>query len=131
MTRPILVLVLVLSLFTARSAEACGDSCGGAKSACGSEHCGCGAPQTATNAPALAPANGLPKGAVQVSIKVDGMRCGGCVTKIEQALAAIEGVVLAEVTFAQGARIVYFPSKVKVEDLKRAIDQIGFKASVI
>ncbi len=132
MTRFLAALALTGSaLLIASPAHACGNSCGSAQSACGSEHCGCGAPQVANQAPALAPQASLPTNAAQVVIKVDGMRCGGCVRRIEQVLAQIDGVVLAEVTFAQGARIVYFPAKVKVEALKRAIDQIGYKATVM
>ncbi len=64
---------------------------------------------------------------MEVSIKVAGMSCGGCVRNVTGILKALPGVSEAEVSLEQAqARVVFDPSAVSVEQLRQAIDDAGF-----
>jgi copper chaperone len=62
-----------------------------------------------------------------VKLGVQGMTCGGCVASVTRVLKATPGVADAQVTLQPGAATVtYDPSRVKVDDLKTAIEGAGF-----
>lgn len=64
-----------------------------------------------------------------VTIKVEGMTCGGCATSIEKALRAADGVLAAHVSFERGeASVRYDDRKTTVARLRDVIDSTGFKA---
>jgi Cu2+-exporting ATPase len=63
---------------------------------------------------------------------VEGMHCGGCMRKIEQALSAVPGVVSARTNLsARRVSTVHQASGVNSVDLVEALDRIGFKAAEI
>jgi copper chaperone CopZ len=118
-------------------AEGCGGGCGQAKEGggCGAMakadgSCGCPAAVTADLGPPLDPNKKVAAGQSYVSIKIDGMRCGMCVAHIEESLAALKGVIEAEVVYGYGARVVFDTKQVKLEDLKKAIEQAGYKPTL-
>ena len=60
-------------------------------------------------------------------LKVTGMTCGGCTTKITKALKAIPGVGDVEVSFAAGeAKVHYDDSIASIDQLKVAIKGAGY-----
>lgn len=60
-------------------------------------------------------------------LKVTGMTCGGCTTKITKALNAIPGVGDVEVSLADGqATVQYDESAASVDQLKMAIKSAGY-----
>ncbi len=59
---------------------------------------------------------------------IDGASCASCVTKIEKALRAVDGVQSAEMNFAQ--RSVIVTGKVKGASLITAIEIAGYNAKV-
>lgn len=62
-----------------------------------------------------------------VKLNVEGMTCGGCVASVTRVLKATAGVSEAQVTLQPGAATVTFdPAKVRVDDLKAAIEGAGF-----
>ena len=62
-----------------------------------------------------------------VKLNVEGMTCGGCVASVTRVLKATPGVSEAQVTLQPGAATVTFdPAKVRVGDLKAAIEGAGF-----
>lgn len=64
-----------------------------------------------------------------VTIRVEGMHCGGCATSIEKKLKATAGVEEARVSFEKGEAWVKFDdSKVTEAQLREAINSIGYKA---
>ncbi len=64
----------------------------------------------------------------KVTIPIDGMSCSSCVEKIERALKKQSGVISASVNFAtEKATVEYNPTKIKVADLKKAIENTGYK----
>jgi len=65
----------------------------------------------------------------KVTIPISGMSCAACVAKIEKTLNGLDGVIKAGVNFgAEKATVEYLPQRVKVADIKRAIDELGYKS---
>jgi mercuric transport protein len=64
-----------------------------------------------------------------VTIKVEGMHCGGCSSSVTKALKATEGVEDVQVSFEKGEAIIkYDDQKVTVAKLREVINGTGFKA---
>lgn len=67
------------------------------------------------------------QGMSEVTIRVDGMSCGGCVRNVAGVLKALPGVIDAEVLLDQAqARVRIDPAQVTVEQLRSAIIDAGF-----
>ncbi|MBI4269790.1 MAG: copper ion binding protein, partial [Candidatus Rokubacteria bacterium] len=65
----------------------------------------------------------------RATIPVHGMSCASCVAKIENGLASHPGVLAASVNFAaEHATVEYVPGQVALEDLRRAIHELGYEA---
>ncbi|CBE67160.1 MAG: heavy metal translocating P-type ATPase [Candidatus Methylomirabilis oxygeniifera] len=63
----------------------------------------------------------------EVILPVSGMSCASCVQHIEQALAAVPGVVAASVNFAtERASVTFLASVVQPTDLRQAIEEAGY-----
>ena len=62
---------------------------------------------------------------------VPGMRCAGCIAKIERGLAGLEGVESARVNFSSKRVAVRHEASLSEEDLVRAIAGIGFEAQAV
>ena len=61
------------------------------------------------------------------TLKVSGMKCGGCVSSFKDALEAVPGVESAEVRLEQADAVV--TGDADVGALLRAVEQAGFSAS--
>ena len=65
-----------------------------------------------------------------VTLGVSGMTCGGCVRSVTNVLKGLEGVAKAEVSLEQQkAQVEFDPQKVKVEQLKSAIEDAGYEVT--
>ena len=65
-----------------------------------------------------------------LTLDIGGMACGGCANTVRQALLAVDGVVQAEVSHADGrAEVVYDPAKVQPAVLQSAIVAAGYTVS--
>ena len=65
----------------------------------------------------------------EVTIKVEGMSCGGCVNNVTGVLKALAGVEDAQVSLELGSATVRFdPAQVSVEAMRAAIEDAGFDA---
>lgn len=63
----------------------------------------------------------------EVSLKIEGMSCGGCVRNVTAALEAVPGVATVEVSLERGeARVGFDASKVELAALREAIEAAGF-----
>ena len=71
----------------------CGGSCGGM---CGNQACGGSCGGGAAAAAPVAPAD-----AQWTALHVAGMHCGGCVKRVKNALASVDGVLGVEVDLAK------------------------------
>lgn len=63
------------------------------------------------------------------SLKIEGMTCAACARAVERVTKKLDGVLEANVNFAaEKLQVSYEPSKVKVSDIKQAIEKAGYKA---
>lgn len=63
----------------------------------------------------------------ETTLKVKGMVCGGCESRVKNALGEIEGVENVEASFETGIVKVTSKDDVKTEILEETIDDIGFE----
>lgn len=62
-------------------------------------------------------------------IAVEGMTCAGCEPHINETLKALNGVVSSEASYRnKNVKVVYNPKQISLEQIKKAIDEIGYKA---
>ncbi|MDP4145007.1 MAG: heavy metal translocating P-type ATPase [Bacillota bacterium] len=62
-------------------------------------------------------------------LMIEGMTCAACAKAVERVSKKLDGVVEANVNFAtEKLSITYEPSKVRVLDIKKAIEKAGYKA---
>jgi mercuric transport protein len=65
-----------------------------------------------------------------VTIRVEGMHCGGCASSVTKALKATDGVEDVQVSYEKGEAVVrYDDQKVTVAKLREVINGTGFKAA--
>lgn len=70
-------------------------------------------------------------GISKVTIKIEGMTCAGCVANVESTLKKQSGVKSVAVTLEPGQAIVtYDPTKITPPQLVKAINALGYKASL-
>jgi len=63
-----------------------------------------------------------------VTLKIDGMTCGGCVNSVRKVITALNGVHSVDVSLEHAqATVSYDPEKSKVADLKTAVRDAGFE----
>ena len=68
---------------------------------------------------------------LNVKLSVRGMHCAGCVNAVKAALEGVAGVSKAEVSLEKNeATVTYAKEKVTTEDLIKAVEKAGFKASL-
>jgi copper-transporting P-type ATPase V len=72
--------------------------------------------------------SGVAAGPDSTDFKVEGMTCGSCAARVQRVLGGQAGVARADVNFATGrARVVYDPAAVGVDELRAAVDRIGYR----
>jgi copper ion binding protein len=65
-----------------------------------------------------------------ISLKIEGMHCGMCVSRIEKALKELDGVSEAIVSLEENrANVRYESGSVKTEELIAAVEEAGYSAS--
>jgi copper ion binding protein len=73
--------------------------------------------------------SGKPKGE-ELKLKVEGMTCGHCVMHVQKALEALPGVKKVTVSLPnKEATVIHEAGKVTKEQMLKAIDEAGYKAS--
>ncbi len=64
----------------------------------------------------------------ETNLKIEGMHCTGCSTRLEKILNNLEGVETAKVSLEEKkATIKYDETKINIENIKEAIEDAGFK----
>ncbi len=72
---------------------------------------------------------GYPAATRQVELRIDGMSCASCVSKIERALESAAGVVAAQVNLAtEGATVTYLEGSTNLEVLSQVPTGLGYPA---
>ena len=62
-----------------------------------------------------------------VTMKVEGMTCGGCVSSVTRVLKAVPGVAEVDVTLTPGAaRVTFDPQRTAAPALRSAITDAGY-----
>ena len=65
---------------------------------------------------------------IETNLKIEGMHCAGCSTRLEKVLNNLEGVETAKVSLEEKkATIKYDETKINIENIKEAIEDTGFK----
>ncbi len=64
-------------------------------------------------------------------IAVEGMRCAGCIARIERALGALSGVASARVNFAAHLVMVHHATDLSADAISATIEQLGFRAHAV
>ena len=73
----------------------------------------------------------LPPGTKKAQLKVTGMTCASCVSRVEKAVRGTKGVADANVNLAtEVATFTYDPSKVSVDDVAASIKDAGYGVDV-
>jgi copper chaperone CopZ len=63
-----------------------------------------------------------------ITLYISGMACGGCATNVANALQALDGVIEADVSHAEGtANVSFDPARVQPSQLKAAIEAAGYQ----
>jgi copper chaperone len=79
---------------------------------------------------ALAGCPGKPPEYSAAQIVVNGLTCDMCVSKVEMAVKALEGVQMVSVSLKEKLASVQFEAgKLKLEDIEHAIAEAGFAAN--
>ena len=64
----------------------------------------------------------------EIKLKIEGMHCAGCSTRLERVLKNLEGVEEAKVSLEEKqATIKFDETKTNIENIKEAIADAGFK----
>ena len=64
----------------------------------------------------------------EINLKIEGMHCAGCSTRLEKVLNNLEGVETAKVSLEEKkATIKYDETKTNIENIKETIEDAGFK----
>ena len=64
----------------------------------------------------------------EINLKIEGMHCAGCSTRLERVLNNLEGVEEAKVSLEEKqATIKFDETKTNIENIKEAIADAGFK----
>ena len=62
-----------------------------------------------------------------LNLKITGMHCTGCSTRLEKVLNNLDGVQKAKVSFEEGkAEIEYEENKIRFDEIKEAIEDADF-----
>ena len=67
---------------------------------------------------------------VRTDIRVEGMTCGACATRVETALGAADGVLDARVNFASSRATVLHDGTIDDVNLRRVVERAGYSAPV-
>lgn len=62
-----------------------------------------------------------------IELNIEGMHCTGCSTRLQKVLNNLDGVSKAEVSFETGIAKIEYDNKLKIDDIKNAIIDAGFK----
>ncbi len=59
-------------------------------------------------------------------LKIEGMSCGHCVMAVKKELSKVPGVKVEDVQIGS-ARVQYDETKIRWEDLSRAVEEAGYR----
>jgi copper chaperone len=67
------------------------------------------------------------EGLERADLTIDGMKCDGCVARVERALLDLDGVERVLVALETGHAVIeYHPHEITASELREAINRVGF-----
>lgn len=67
----------------------------------------------------------------QITLRVTGMHCDGCESRVEKALGRLEGVRRAKADHQTGeVRVAFEPARTRPEELQVTIERVGYAVAV-
>lgn len=64
----------------------------------------------------------------RITLKIEGMTCGGCESSIKTALERLDGVQVLEASHQEGSvEVLFDPDRTSVDALAEAVDEAGFE----
>uniref|UniRef100_A0A7N9IBV8 Copper-transporting ATPase 2 n=1 Tax=Macaca fascicularis TaxID=9541 RepID=A0A7N9IBV8_MACFA len=98
----------------------------------GAEGSGTDHRSSSSHSPGSSPRNQVQSTCSTTLIAIAGMTCASCVHTIEGMISQLEGVQQILVSLAEGiGTVLYNPSVISPEELRAAIEDMGFEASVV
>ncbi|XP_031511724.1 copper-transporting ATPase 2 isoform X2 [Papio anubis] len=98
----------------------------------GAEGSGTDHRSSSSRSPGSSPRNQVQSTCSTTLIAIAGMTCASCVHTIEGMISQLEGVQQISVSLAEGiGTVLYNPSVISPEELRAAIEDMGFEASVV
>ncbi|XP_050622212.1 copper-transporting ATPase 2 isoform X2 [Macaca thibetana thibetana] len=98
----------------------------------GAEGSGTDHRSSSSHSPGSSPRNQVQSTCSTTLIAIAGMTCASCVHTIEGMISQLEGVQQISVSLAEGiGTVLYNPSVISPEELRAAIEDMGFEASVV
>ena len=67
----------------------------------------------------------------KIKLTIMGMHCASCASNIEKSLSKVNGVKSANVNLMMNKGYIEAEDKIKKEDLKKAVEKVGYKVSNI
>ena len=64
-----------------------------------------------------------------LTLQINGMSCGHCVSRVQKALSGLDGVEVKQVDVGS-AELSYDPARVAPDRILEAVDRIGFEPQV-
>jgi copper chaperone len=61
----------------------------------------------------------------QTTLRIEGMSCGHCVSRVQKAIARLEGVHVDQVEIGS-ARVTYDPERVSLQRIRVAVEDAGY-----
>lgn len=62
----------------------------------------------------------------QTTLQIDGMTCGHCISRVQKALARLEGVHVDQVEIGS-ARVTWEPDRVSLQRIREAVEDAGYE----
>jgi copper chaperone len=62
----------------------------------------------------------------QTTLRIDGMSCGHCVSRVQKAISRVEGVHVDQVEIGS-ARVTYDPERVSLQRIRQAVEDAGYE----
>lgn len=62
----------------------------------------------------------------KIELNIEGMHCTGCSQRLQKILNNLDGISNAEVIFDSGIAKIEYDEKIKIEDIKEAVEDAGF-----
>jgi copper chaperone len=63
-----------------------------------------------------------------ITLKIGGMECGGCVKSVQNALSRVPGVLSVQVSLEEEKAILQASETIRLEQLIEAVEEAGFDA---